>query len=177
MLEHVSSREGVDFVRANAPQVGGTITPYHLMLTRTDWLGYGNRPYMYCMPVIKRREDRDALRKAATSGASNFFLGTDSAPHPVTKKLNVVGAAGLFNSPVAIESYAQVFAEENALDRLEAFTSLNGPKHYRLPPNTETITLERNDWTAPEDMRIDGPEERALIHRGGEQIQWKVVAH
>ncbi len=141
-----------------------------------DWLGYGNRPYMYCMPVIKRREDRDALRKAATSGDSNFFLGTDSAPHPVTKKLNVVGAAGLFNSPVAIESYAQVFAEENALDRLEAFTSLNGPKHYRLPPNTETITLERNDWTAPEEMKIDGPEERALIHRGGETIPWKIVA-
>jgi dihydroorotase len=176
VLEHVSSRDGVDFVRAHAPQVGGSITPYHLMLTRTDWLGYGNRPYMYCMPVIKRREDRDALRKAATSGASNFFLGTDSAPHPVTKKLNIVGAAGLFNSPVAIESYAQVFAEENALDRLEAFTSLNGPKHYRLPPNTETITLERNNWTAPEDMKIDGPEERALIHRGGEVIPWKVVA-
>jgi dihydroorotase len=83
----------------------------------------------------------------------------------------------VFNSPVAIESYAQVFAEENALDRLEAFTSLNGPKHYRLPPNTETITLERNNWTAPEEMRVDGPEERALIHRGGETIPWKVVAH
>ena len=177
VLEHVSSREGVDFVKAHAGQIGGTITPYHLMLTRTDWLGYGNRPYMYCMPVIKRREDRDALRKAATSGASNFFLGTDSAPHPITKKLATVGAAGLFNSPVAIESYAQVFAEENALDKLEAFASLNGPKHYRLPPNSETITLERSTWTAPQDMRVDGPEERALIHRGGEQIPWKVVAH
>jgi len=177
VLEHVTSREGVDFVRAHGPQVGGSITPYHLMLTRTDWLGYGLRPYMYCMPVIKRREDRDALRKAATSGESNFFLGTDSAPHPVTKKLNVVGAAGIFNSPVAIESYAQVFAEENALDRLEAFASLNGPKHYRLPANTETITLERTSWTAPEELKIDGPEERALIHRGGERIEWKVVAH
>jgi dihydroorotase len=177
VLEHVSSREGVDFVREHAPQIGGTITPYHLMLTRTDWLGYGNRPYMYCMPVIKRREDRDALRKAATSGASNFFLGTDSAPHPVTKKLAMVGAAGLFNSPVAIESYAQVFAEENALDNLEAFASLNGPKHYRLPPNTDTIRLERTLWTAPAEIRIEGPEERALIHRGGEPIQWKVVAH
>jgi dihydroorotase len=177
VLEHVSSREGVDFVRANAPQVGGTITPYHLMLTRTDWLGYGNRPYMYCMPVLKRREDRDALRKVATSGESNFFLGTDSAPHPVAKKLSTVGAAGLFNSPVAIESYAQVFAEENALDKLEAFASLNGPRHYRLPANTETITLERVAWTAPEDVKVDGPEERALVHRGGETIQWKVVTH
>ncbi len=179
VLEHVSSREGVDFVKAHAPQIGGTITPYHLMLTRTDWLGYGNRPYMYCMPVLKRREDRDALRKAATSGKSCYFLGTDSAPHPVAKKLATVGSAGLFNSPVAIESYAQVFAEENALDKLEAFASLNGPKHYRLPANTDTITLERKAWTAPEEVRIDGPEERALIHRGGEQISWRVeaVAH
>ncbi len=176
VLEHLSSREGVQFVRDHAPQMGGTITPYHLMLTRTDWLGYGNRPYMYCMPVIKRREDRDALRKAATSGAPCYFLGTDSAPHSVTRKLNVVGAAGLFNSPVAIESYAQVFAEENALDKLEAFASLNGPKHYRLPPNAETITLERQTWTAPEDIRVDG-EERALVHRGGEKISWKVTAH
>jgi dihydroorotase len=127
--------------------------------------------------VIKRREDRDALRKAATSGVSCYFLGTDSAPHPVARKLNVVGAAGLFNSPVAIESYAQVFAEENALDRLEAFASLNGPRHYRLPANSETISLERFAWTAPEEIRIDGPEERALVHRGGETMQWKVVAH
>src|SRR5262245_1269411 len=176
VLEHLSSREGVQFVHDHAPQLGGTITPYHLMLTRTDWLGYGNRPYMYCMPVLKRREDRDALRKAATSGKSCYFLGTDSAPHPVAKKLATVGSAGLFNSPVAIESYAQVFAEENALDKLEAFASLNGPKHYRLPVNTETITLERVGWTAPEDVKVDGPEERAFVHRGGETIQWKVVA-
>jgi dihydroorotase len=177
VLEHLSSKEGVEFVASAAPQVGGTITPYHLMLTRTDWLGYGLKPYMYCMPVIKRREDRDALRKAATSGVSCYFLGTDSAPHPVARKLNVVGAAGLFNSPVAIESYAQVFAEENALDRLEAFASLNGPRHYRLPANSETISLERFAWIAPEEIRIDGPEERALVHRGGETMQWKVVAH
>ena len=176
VLEHLSSKEAVAFVRDHAPQVAGTITPYHLMLTRTDWLGYGLRPYMYCMPVIKRREDRDALRKAATSGASCYFLGTDSAPHPVANKLRTVGAAGIFNAPVAIESYAQVFAEEGALDKLEAFASLNGPAHYRLPPNSETITLERTGWTAPEDIRIEGPEERVLIHRGGEAIPWKVAA-
>jgi dihydroorotase len=175
ILEHLSSKEGVDFVRSKAGQVGGTITPYHLMLTRTDWLGWGNRPYMYCAPVIKTVRDRAALRKAATSGENSFFLGTDSAPHPVKRKLDVVGAAGLFNSPVAIESYAQVFAEENALDRLEAFTSLNGPRHYGLAPNSETITLERAPWRAPEDVRVDGPEERALIHRGGETIPWRVV--
>ena len=175
VLEHVSSREGVEFVKAHSPQIGATVTPYHLMLTRTDWLGYGNRPYMYCMPVIKRREDRDAIRKAATSGHPAFFLGTDSAPHPVTRKLNTVGVPGIFNAPVAIESYAQVFAEENALDRLEAFTSVNGPRHYGLEPNMETIVLERTSWIAPEEVSVDGPDERALVHRGGEQIQWKVA--
>ncbi len=175
ILEHVSSKIGVDFVRSKRGQVGGTITPYHLMLTRTDWLGWGNRPYMYCAPVIKTAKDRAALRAAATSGEGSFFLGTDSAPHPVKKKLDVVGAAGLFNAPVAIESYAQVFAEENALDKLEAFASLNGPRHYGLPPNTETITLERAAWTAPAEMTVDGPEDRALIHRGGETIPWRVV--
>src|SRR5262245_40721922 len=175
ILEHVSSKDGVDFVRSTAGQVGATITPYHLMLTRTDWLGWGNRPYMYCAPVIKTARDRAALRAAATSGESPFFLGTDSAPHPVTRKLDVVGAAGLFNSPVAIESYAQVFEEENALDKLEAFTSINGPRHYGLPLNPETITLERTPWTVPAEMTIEGPEERALIHRGGETIPWRVV--
>lgn len=174
VLEHLSSKEAVDFVAENAPQLAGTITPYHLMLTRTDWLGYGNRPYMYCMPVIKRREDRDALRRAATSGAPCYFLGTDSAPHPVAKKLATVGAAGLFNSPVAIESYAQVFEEEGALDKLEAFASLNGPAHYGLPPNSSTVTLEKKNWTAPEEVRVEGVEERALVHRGGETIQWSV---
>ena len=176
VLEHVSSRVGVEFVHARAPQVAATVTPYHLMLTRTDWLGYGNRPYMYCMPVIKRREDRDAIRKAATSGHSSFFLGTDSAPHPVSRKLNVVGVPGIFNSPVAIESYAQVFAEEKALDKLEAFASLNGPRHYGLAPNNETIVLERTSWTAPEQVSVAGADERALVHRGGESIPWKVVA-
>jgi dihydroorotase len=176
ILEHVSSKDGVDFVKAHAPQVGGSITPYHLELNRTDWLGWGNRPYMYCMPVIKTERDRQALRKAATSGEGCYFLGTDSAPHSVAKKLAVVGAAGLFNSPVAMAIYAKVFDEENALDKLEAFASLNGPKHYGLQPNDETITLERKPWVVPEDIRVEGPEERALIYRGGETLQWQVVS-
>ena len=175
VLEHLSSKIAVDFVRSKAPQLGGTITPYHLMLNRTDWLGAGIRPYMYCMPVIKTEKDRRALVEAATSGDSCFFLGTDSAPHPVTRKLNVVGAAGLFNSPVAIESYAKVFAQAGKLDKLERFASLNGPKHYGLPANTDTITLEQTTWTAPEEVRVDGPDERALVYRGGETIDWCVV--
>ena len=175
ILEHVSSKTGAEFVRAHAPQVGGTITPYHLELTRTDWLGWGLKPYMYVMPVIKTATDRQALRKAATSGEPCFFLGTDSAPHPVAKKLAVNGIPGIFNAPVAMAVYAKVFEEENALDRLESFASLNGPRHYGLPPNPETITLEKRPWRVPEEILVDGPDARALIHYGGETLQWQVT--
>jgi dihydroorotase len=175
VLEHLSSKVAVDYVRSAAPQVGGTITPYHMQLNRTDWLGSGLRPYMFIMPVLKRESDRLALRQAATSGDACFFLGTDSAPHSVAKKLAVLGAAGIYNAPVAIETYTQIFEEENALDKLEAFASLNGPKHYSMNPNEDTITLEKIAWTAPEEIKVEGPEERALVYRGGETISWKVV--
>jgi dihydroorotase len=175
ILEHLSSKDGVDFVRSAAPQLGGTITPYHMQLTRTDWLGWGLKPYMYCMPVIKTEKDRQALRKAATSGEACYFLGTDSAPHPVAKKLSVNGIPGLFNAPVAIETYAKVFEEEGALDKLEAFASLNGPRHYRLPPNEATIMLEKSPWKAPEEVKVEGSDEKALVYRGGETIEWRVV--
>ncbi len=175
VLEHLSSKIGVDYIRSASPQVAASITPYHLQLNRTDWLGWGNRPYMYCMPVIKTEQDRLALRDAATSGEACFFLGTDSAPHSVAKKLAVVGAAGLFNSPVAIETYAQVFEEEGKLHNLEAFASVNGPRHYGLPLNSETITLKKVDWVAPEFVPVEGPEERVLVYRGGETIPWQVV--
>lgn len=175
VLEHLSTKIGVDYVRSAFPQVAATITPYHLKLNRTDWLGWGNRPYMYCMPVIKTEADRRALREAATSGEPAFFLGTDSAPHAVAKKLAVVGAAGIFNAPVALETYAEVFEEEGRLDKLEAFASLNGPRHYGLPANEATITLERAPWTAPEEIAVEGPEERALVYRGSETLRWRVA--
>jgi dihydroorotase len=175
ILEHVSSKEGADFVRAHAPQVGGTITPYHLELTRTDWLGWGLKPYMYVMPVIKTARDRDALRKAATGGEACFFLGTDSAPHPVARKLSVNGIPGIFNAPVCLAVYAKVFEEEGALDRFEAFASLNGPAHYGLKPNAETITLEKREWIVPEEVKVAGEDERVLVYRGGERFVWGVV--
>jgi dihydroorotase len=128
------------------------------------------------MPVIKTGRDKSALRQAATSGKACYFLGTDSAPHPYAKKVSVSGIPGMFNAPVALETYAQVFDEEGALDKLEAFASLNGPKHYRMPPNDETIMLEKTSWTAPEEVKVAGPDERALIYRGGETIAWKVVS-
>ncbi len=174
-MEHLSSKDGVDFVASAAPQVGGTITPYHLNLTRTDWLGAGLKPMMYAMPVIKTANDRAALRKAATSGAECYFLGTDSAPHPFARKVAVNGVPGIFNAPVALSTYAKVFEEEGALDRFEAFTSLNGPKHYRLPPNEDKIVLEKSSWTAPVEVKVAGADERTLLYRGGEAIEWQVI--
>jgi dihydroorotase len=175
VMEHLSSKDGADFVKSAAPQVGGTITPYHLNLTRTDWLGAGLKPMMYAMPVIKTDRDRTALRKAATSGAACYFLGTDSAPHPFARKVAISGVPGIFNAPVALATYAKVFEEEGALDKLEAFASLNGPKHYRLPPNEDAIVLEKSSWTAPVEVKVAGPDERTLVYRGGEIIEWKVL--
>ena len=175
VMEHLSSKDGVDFVKGAAPQIGGTITPYHLNQTRTDWLGAGLKPMLYAMPVIKTARDRAALRQAATSGASCYFLGTDSAPHPFARKVAVNGVPGIFNTPVALATYAKVFEEEGALDKLEAFASLNGPKHYRLPPNEDSIVLEKSPWTAPAEVKVAGADERALVYRGGETIEWKVV--
>ena len=173
--EHLSSKIGVEYIRSAGGQVGATITPYHMELTRTDWLGAGNRPYMYCMPVIKAAADRQALRQAATSGDADFFLGTDSAPHPMARKLALVGIPGLFCGPVAIESYAQIFEDEGKLENLEKFASLNGPQHYGLPPNEGVITLEKRSWVAPVAMKVEGADELALIHKGGETIAWRVV--
>jgi dihydroorotase len=176
IMEHLSTKDGAEFVKAHAPQLGGTITPYHLNLTRTDWLGAGLKPMMYAMPVIKTAADRAALRQAATSGAACYFLGTDSAPHPFARKVAINGVPGIFNAPVALATYAKVFEEEGALDKLEAFASLNGPAHYRLPPNEDKIVLEKSPWTAPVEVKVEGPDERTLLYRGGEAIEWQVVA-
>jgi dihydroorotase len=176
VLEHLSSKDGVDFVQSAAPKVAGTITPYHLNQTRTDWLGGGLKPMLYAMPVIKTANDRVALRRAATSGAACYFLGTDSAPHPFARKVAISSVPGIFNAPVALATYAKVFEEEGALDRLEAFAALNGPQHYRLPPNEDKIVLEKSPWTAPVEIKVAGPDERTLVYRGGETIEWKVVA-
>jgi dihydroorotase len=173
--EHLSSKFGVDYVRSAAPQVAASITPYHLELNRTDWLGAGNRPYMYVAPVIKTEADRLALRDAATSGEACFFLGTDSAPHPIARKLAQVGIPGIFCSPCAMDTYAKVFEEEGKLANLEAFASINGPKHYGLPLNEGTITLEKKPWTVPVAMKVEGLDEMALIYKGGETIGWQVV--
>jgi dihydroorotase len=127
---------------------------------------------MYCMPVIKTEPDRLALRAAATSGEACFFLGTDSAPHPVARKLAVTGVPGIFNAPVALATYAQVFEEENALDKLEAFASLNGPRFYGLPANEERITLQARPLDAPERIEVPGGNKSIVVFRPDTPVGW-----
>lgn len=174
VFEHITTSEAVDFVEACGPNVGATITPQHLHINRNAMFVGGIRPHAYCLPVAKREKHRLALRKAATSGSAKFFLGTDSAPHTIEAKESACGCAGIFNAPFAIESYARVFDEEGALDRLEGFASLHGPHFYGLPVNDETITLERAETVVPESL-THGAIELVPFH-AGEPIGWHVQA-
>jgi dihydroorotase len=160
VMEHITTREGVDYVRAHDTGLGGTITPHHLVINRNHILAGGIRPHYYCLPVAKRDEHRQALRRAATSGDARFFLGTDSAPHVDAMKETACGCAGCFTAPNALAILAHVFEAEGALDRLEGFASRNGPGFYGLPVNAETITLEKTDAPVAHTARIrtaDGP--------------------
>jgi dihydroorotase len=171
VMEHITTKQGADFVRANRPQVGATITPQHLLYNRNALFQGGIRPHMYCLPVLKREEHRLALRAAATSGEAGFFLGTDSAPHLRHLKEHACGCAGVFSAPVALQAYLRVFAEENALDRFEAFASLNGPAFYGLPPNEQRITLTDAAGPAVTGVPVDGEGELIpLFH--GEEVPW-----
>ena len=178
ILEHLSSKDGVDFVKSAAPQVGGTITPYHMILTRTDWLGWGLKPVHVLHAGDQNREGPRRAAQGRDLGRGLLFpRHRFRAASGGARSSRVNGIPGMFNAPVAIETYAKVFEEEGALDKLEAFASLNGPKHYKLPPNEERITLEKSPWTAPEEVKVAGPDEQALVYRGGETIEWRVVAN
>jgi dihydroorotase len=150
VFEHITTKQAAQFVADAPANVGATITPQHLMLNRNALFQGGLRPHAYCLPVVKREEHRLAVRAAAVSGNPKFFLGTDSAPHVVGAKESSCGCAGLFNAPFAIEAYAQVFDEDGALDRLEAFASLNGPAFYGLPVNNDRMTLVRGGEVVPD---------------------------
>jgi dihydroorotase len=142
VMEHVTTAEGVAFVRRHAGRLGATVTPQHLLYDRNALFQGGLRPHLWCLPVLKSARHREALRVAVTSGDPSFFLGTDTAPHVRRAKEAACCAAGVFSAPVAVEAYLQVFAEADALDRFEAFASLNGARFYGLPPNTATVTYE-----------------------------------
>lgn len=144
-MEHVTTEDGVDYIRAADRNIAGSITTHHLIINRNDILVGGIRPHYYCLPVAKRENHRQALRKAAVSGDARFFLGTDSAPHVDPLKECGCGCAGIYTSINTMSCLAHVFEEEKALDKLEAFTSLNGPAWYGLPANESMITLVKRD--------------------------------
>src|SRR5712672_19137 len=173
VLEHVTTEEAVAYVESGGPNVAATITAHHLIINRNAIFQGGIRPHLYCLPIAKRETHRRALRHAATSGNPAFFLGTDSAPHAIPTKETACGCAGIFTAASALELYAEVFEEEGALDRFEAFASLNGPAFYRLPPNEQQITIRREPWTVP-DMIGEG-ELAVAPFRAGETLRWRLV--
>src|SRR5690606_7405753 len=176
VMEHSTTRDGADYVRENAGRLAATITAHHLMINRSHIFRGGIRPHLYCLPIAKREEHRLALRKAATSGLSCYFLGTDTAPHAVHTKEAECGCAGIFTAPVALACLAQVFDEENALGQLEAFASRNGPAFYRLPPNEGKITLIRRP---PEENTladiVTAEKDRVRVFRPDEGLRWSVA--
>jgi dihydroorotase len=174
VFEHATTLEAVEFVRALAGAgraIAATITAQHLLINRTHMFQGGLRPHLYCLPVAKREEHRRALVEAATSGEPWFFLGTDTAPHPVSAKESACGCAGCFTAPTALELYAEAFDKAGALDRLEAFASLNGPRFYGLPPAETRVVLERAGAVVPGPLDLPGGE-TILPFRSGEPLAW-----
>lgn len=171
VFEHVTTADAADFVAASGPNMAATITPQHLVINRNAMFAGGLRPHAYCLPVAKRERHRLALREAATSGSPKFFLGTDSAPHAASAKESSCGCAGIFNAPYALESYAAVFDEEGALDRFEAFASMNGPLFYGLPLNEDRVTLERASH--PVESAIGDGGSALVPFHAGETLQWR----
>lgn len=173
VFEHITTSDAVDFVNGAGDTVAATITPQHLHINRNAMLVGGIQPHNYCLPVAKRETHRIALRAAAISGSAKFFLGTDSAPHAKGDKESACGCAGIFNAPYAIESYAAVFDEEDAMDRLEGFASEFGPRFYGLPLNEHTITLKRAPHTIPETLKAGGGQ--IVPFHAGQELSWQLV--
>lgn len=170
VLEHITTSDAVDFVKAAGPQVAATITAHHLHCNRNHMLAGGIRPHYFCLPILKRSSHQTALRIAATSGDPKFFLGTDSAPHAVEAKESACGCAGCYTAPLAMQLYATVFDEMNALDRLEGFASRFGADFYGLPVNDDFITLKRQAWTVPDAMALGAAEIRPFL--AGQTLGW-----
>ncbi|QIR85245.1 dihydroorotase [Paracoccus sp. AK26] len=172
VMEHITTSDGVAYARSGGDDLAATITTHHLVINRNAILAGSIRPHYYCLPVAKRESHRLALREAATSGESRFFLGTDSAPHADSAKLQPCGCAGCFTAPNTMSILAQVFEDENALDRLEAFASLNGAAFYGLPPNDGRITLTRRDRPADYPAQISAGGETVTVFDPGFPLFW-----
>ena len=173
VLEHITTREAVHFVEVTGPRIAATITAHHLLLNRNALFMGGMRPHHYCLPVLKREEDREALVEAATSGNPKFFLGTDSAPHAQPAKETACGCAGIYTAHAAIELYAAAFEEAGALDKLEGFASRFGAAFYGLPENKDKITLKRKEWKVPATLPFG--KQRLVPLRAGETVPWKLA--
>ena len=174
VLEHITTRSAVHFVEVTGPNIGATITAHHLLMNRNALFIGGIRPHHYCLPVLKREEDREALVEAAISGNPKFFLGTDSAPHARRAKESACGCAGMYTAHAGIELYAVAFEEAGALDKLESFASRFGPQFYGLGVNRDTVTLVREEWPVPASIPFGAGEELVPL-RAGESIPWKLV--
>ncbi len=172
VMEHITTADGVAYARSGGDDLGATITTHHLVINRNAILAGGIRPHYYCLPVAKRESHRLALREAATSGEARFFLGTDSAPHPDRAKLMPCGCAGCFTAPNTMSILAHVFEEDGALDRLEAFASLNGAAFYGLPPNEDRITLTRRGTPAAYPETITAGDETVTLFDPGYPLFW-----
>ena len=172
ILEHITTREAVDFVANGPEKLAATITPQHLLFDRNRLLVGGLRPHFYCLPILKREPHRQALLTAATSGSRKFFLGTDSAPHSQSAKESACGCAGCFSAPAALELYAVAFEERDALDRLEGFASHFGADFYALPRNGSTVTLAREPWTVPAELPFG--DEVVIPLMAGETLPWRL---
>ncbi|HWU76360.1 MAG TPA: dihydroorotase [Rhodanobacter sp.] len=173
VMEHITTRDAVEFITAAPANVAATITAHHLLLNRNALFVGGIRPHNYCLPILKREMHRAALLQAATSGDTHFFLGTDSAPHGREAKESDCGCAGIYTAHAAIELYAEAFEQAGKLERLEAFASFHGPDFYRLPRNVDRITLERRPWIVPDDYPL--AESVCIPMRAGESVAWSMV--
>ena len=173
VLEHITTRDAVQYVEVTGANVAATITAHHLLMNRNALFQGGIRPHHYCLPVLKREEHRDALVEAATSGNPKFFLGTDSAPHARGAKETACGCAGIYTAHAALELYATVFEEAGGLDKLEAFASEHGANFYGLPYNRGKVTLVREEWRVPETLDFGG--EPLVPLRAGDTVPWKLA--
>lgn len=173
VFEHVTTKDGVDFVSAQNELTAATVTPQHLMMNRNDLLVGGVRPHNYCLPILKRREHQEAIQQAVLNGNPQFFLGTDSAPHARDKKEAECGCAGCYSALAALPLYASFFDAHGALDKLEGFASQFGPRFYGLPENTDTVTLIKESWQIPKTQTIAGVE--FTPWQGGESLPWRMA--
>ena len=174
VLEHVTTKQGAQFVAEAGSNTAATLTAHHLLYNRNALFAGGIRPHWYCLPILKREEHRRALVAAATSGSGRFFLGTDSAPHAAALKEHASGCAGCYTALHALELYAQAFDAAGKLDRLEGFASFHGADFYGLPRNAGTVTLRRQDWTVPDAVPFGDAQLKPLA--AGETLSWRLDA-